>query len=366
MCALPPHPPPPALFVGMRQRDVAPTSAKRHCVHREVAVLKDAPRTLIAETAQGTAAQEPQQRNPSATHPDAFSYFSHVPTGLNAFGEIDAMRPEDMGKFRDMPPGSNMCTPFEGVRLVRILGAEDTMRWRQYICDDHSHKRFTWRGINRNEKRMMAPADEEYEEWHTRYAGLLSAFEVALASAGALEGRRVINVRVLTSVPPCKAQELHTDYPLADRGRSSGSRPPAGALLSMDMGTTLDLFLPSEGWTERGSPTYRRTRLWIPPGWAAVFEGYVLHAGSAYNKRLHHRVHAYLDATDCGDWGSHLVVNGVGYGTHPDTEAFEDEGPVNGLRRTHTTNLKEDRKNPVSSDELKAMWREALSYRVAG
>ena len=250
-----------------------------------------------------------------------------------------------METFRTAAPGTRMPTPFPGVCLVRTLTVVDACKWCSYLWGDHASQRFTHHGIQRNAKRQMSPTDNEHKTWRQRYAGLLEAFESGLTQAGVMHGRRFVNARVLTSLENCPKQKMHTDYP----GTETGSIKPAGALLAVDVGATLDVGVP----TPNGR--FRRTRLWIPPGWAAVFDSDVVHAGSHYD-RVHHRIHAYLDAIGHGwDAATHFANNGITVGVVKGR--FVNESELNAKRSTWNVEwIAEDDDNPITRAELAKMW----------
>ena len=83
------------------------------------------------------------------------------------------------------------------------------------------------------------------------------------------------------SLPGCREQLLHFDYnPELCRGTE---RKPAGAILALQEDT--HLLVHCEGET---------VSIVLGPGDIIVFEGDVLHAGSAYTHE-NTRVHVYLD-----------------------------------------------------------------------
>ena len=112
-----------------------------------------------------------------------------------------------------------------------------------------------------------------------------------LLAAGLLQGRATADWRVLHAQDGCLAQGLHTDYEVGDpMYPSPQSRQPAGGVLAVMDGTTLDVGVPCSD----GTGEYTRTTLHVPVGWAVIFDGDVVHAGSAYATE-NTRVHLYLD-----------------------------------------------------------------------
>ena len=138
------------------------------------------------------------------------------------------------------------------------------------------------------------PKDEEYREWLATPAQqtALGLVRERLSCAGLLEGRSAADWRVLHSLPECTQQGLHTDYQVDDPSYPCdlGARQPAGGVLALMDGTTLDIGVPCGDSTGE----YVRHTLPVPVGWAVIFDGSVVHAGSKYTQH-NTRVHLYLD-----------------------------------------------------------------------
>jgi hypothetical protein len=115
-----------------------------------------------------------------------------------------------------------------------------------------------------------------------------------LHAHGLLEGRISRDIVVLHSYVGCAQQGFHTDYPV--RAVARAPKKPLGVLLALESQTRLVV--------EEGEIS-------VPPGWACIFDGDLVHAGAAYDTE-NTRVHVYLDAPSV-DRPSNMVwpVRGV-------------------------------------------------------
>ena len=118
--------------------------------------------------------------------------------------------------------------------------------------------------------------------WQTRIRAHLAfhkKFVRALEGAGIARGRTVGNMFALHSKKGCQQQQWHYDF---DPDLLWGIRKkPLGALLALEEGTKLAVHGIGDVLLQRGD--------------CLVFDGDLVHAGSAYPDAPNTRVHVYLD-----------------------------------------------------------------------
>ena len=111
---------------------------------------------------------------------------------------------------------------------------------------------------------------------------LLRRLECVLRARGFLtDGMRMGDAVALRSLPGCKRQAWHTDFDPDDVG--TAQRKPLGVLLAVEGGTRLDV--------------HPHTRHALDAGDVLLFEGDVVHAGSAYEDE-NVRVHVYVESDE--------------------------------------------------------------------
>ena len=111
-----------------------------------------------------------------------------------------------------------------------------------------------------------------------------------LRERGELEGRACAEFNLLHSLPGCKQQKLHWDYPLdqVEGLEDAGRKKPVSVILGMEHGARLVV---------RDEELGRCVVVRLAPGDVLVFDGDVAHAGASYCE-CNLRLHTYLDVPE--------------------------------------------------------------------
>jgi len=124
--------------------------------------------------------------------------------------------------------------------------------------------------FNPDKKRIQTTLDKR--------SAIVKSIWNSLIEHGCMKGRRIGMCVCLMSKPGCQKQAWHTDYDMAEVSRLEFK--PAGVIVALEDNTFFE--------------EYPNTRHVLHRGDALIFEGDVVHAGSAYD--VHNvRLHAYLD-----------------------------------------------------------------------
>ena len=117
---------------------------------------------------------------------------------------------------------------------------------------------------------------------------LVQKLKAALAKARLLEGRDFGLCVALHSRVECARQDWHTDFKPVDVANLalSGARTPRSAILALEAGTRLCVSPHNSGYA---------VELLLEVGDVLVFDGDLVHAGSAYPDRANTRLHVYLE-----------------------------------------------------------------------
>ena len=228
-----------------------------------------------------------------------------------------------------------MPLPFPGVTLVQVLPAASAVdlarqlrgpEFEMYRARTASVRNTPGEQVVSANTRSIWPVSlKDSREDSAAYTAFLQAFGkdkleaivTRLETCSLMHGRVVGDVSVLQTAPAAQsttpAQALHFDYFATDPRYPHNDVQPATALIALEDDTTIDLGIAAR------DDMWERFTLPIPVGYAVVFDGNVVHAGSSYSKP-NLRLHMYLDLQDQAR-------------PFPNTTTYLDESCVSEVRR---------------------------------
>lgn len=148
------------------------------------------------------------------------------------------------------------------------------------VVDDDDLKKCA--GYRRRASTIFNPDDRRTQAVLRKTAPIIKKLHAALEARDVMQRRHIGTCVVLFSRSGCKQQTWHTDYNTDTV--SHLETKPMGAILALQTPTTFEEYPDTQHSLEKGD--------------VLVFDGDVVHAGSAYD-RANMRIHVYVDSVDC-------------------------------------------------------------------